>query len=247
MPVAQSTLMTRRLYLGTSGFAFPQWKGVFYPPDIKPRQMLAFYASVFSSVEINYSFRRDISDATIAAWREATPQGFLITLKAHQRITHWFRLGEGADGAVRAFLESARRLGDRLGAILFQCPPNLKYEGALIESFLSRLPTGFRYAFEFRHPSWVEARELLASRGVAWCVADTEREPFTEDRLPPGAFDYLRLRKEHYSEDEIDAWAGRLHPLLDEGRDVFCYFKHEDKEAEPVFAERLRAILSRSP
>jgi uncharacterized protein YecE (DUF72 family) len=247
MRVAQSIPMTGRLYLGTSGFAFPQWKGVFYPPDIKPRQMLAFYASVFSSVEINYSFRRDLSESTVAAWRDATPQGFLITLKAHQRITHWFRLSEGADGALRDFLEAAGRLGDRLGVILFQCPPNLKHDQALIESFLSRLPQGFRYAFEFRHPSWTEAREALAARRVAWVVADTEKEPFAEELLPPGPFVYLRLRKEHYPEDEIEAWAGRIRPVLDDGRDVFCYFKHEDKEDGPIHAERLRAILSRSP
>ena len=239
--------MTGRLSVGTSGFAFSEWRGVFYPPEVKPRQMLTFYAGVLSSVEFNYSFRRDLSDSTVAGWRDATPKGFLVTLKAHQRITHWFRLSEAADGAVRSFLESAGQLGDRLGVILFQCPPNLKYDEALIDSFLSRLPPGLRYAFEFRHPSWAGARDLLAERGAAWCAADTEKEPFADEQLPPGPFVYLRLRKQQYSQDEVESWARRISPALEQERDVFCYFKHEDKEAGPVFAQRLRAILDPSP
>ena len=234
--------MVGRLYVGTSGFAYGEWKGPFYPEDLRNRDMLSFYAERFGSVEVNYTFRRDPSDETLARWRESTPAGFLITLKAHQRITHWLRLAE-AHGAVSAFLDRARPLGDRLGAILFQCPPNLPYDRSLIEAFVAHLPPTVRSAFEFRHPSWIEAKELLASRGAAWCVAETDQRPFTDQRLEPWPFVYLRLRKEFYSEEELAGWAGRIEPVLAAGSDVFCYFKHEDKTAGPTFAERLRALV----
>jgi uncharacterized protein YecE (DUF72 family) len=234
--------MAGRLYVGTSGFAYAEWKGPFYPEGLRDRDMLSFYATRFGSVEVNYTFRRDPSDQTLARWREATPPGFLITMKAHQRITHWLRLAE-ADDAVSAFLDRARPLGDRLGVILFQCPPTLVYDRSLIESFVAHLPPTVRCAFEFRHPSWIEARALLASRGAAWCVAETDQQPFTEERLDPGPFVYLRLRKEDYSEEELAGWARRIEPVLAAGSDVFCYFKHEDKAAGPMFAERLLALV----
>src|SRR5947208_17167735 len=116
MRMGESRAMAGRLYVGTSGFAYEEWKGPFYPESIRDRDMLAFYASRFGSVEVNYTFRRDPSDRTLAQWRRATPEGFLITLKAHQRITHWLRLAE-ADGAVTGFLDKAHRLGARHDAI----------------------------------------------------------------------------------------------------------------------------------
>src|SRR6266542_6610316 len=121
MRMGESTTMAGRLYVGTSGFAYGEWKGPFYPDGLRNRDMLSFYASRFGSVEVNHTFRRYPSERTLARWREATPDGFLITLKAHQRITHWLRLAD-ADEAVANFLDRAKTLGSRLGTILFQCP-----------------------------------------------------------------------------------------------------------------------------
>src|SRR5437762_14037610 len=120
------SIMAGRLHVGTSGFAYQEWKGPFYPKALPQRRMLAYYAERFDSVEINYSFRRRPSELALAAWREATPEGFVFALKAHQRITHWLRLAS-AEEAVGAFLDEALGLGDRLGPILFQCPPTLQY------------------------------------------------------------------------------------------------------------------------
>ncbi|MEX0832616.1 MAG: DUF72 domain-containing protein [Actinomycetota bacterium] len=228
--------MSGTLYLGTSGFAYPEWKGVFYPEGTKDREMLAYYASRFRSVEINYTFRRFPVAKTLANWRDQSQEGFQFTLKANQRITHTKRLKD-ADEDVGAFIETARVLGDRLGPILFQCPPNLKFDRDLIEQFLAYLPPIARYAMEFRHPSWDEARKLLADQGVAWCVAETDEKEGGEPAWEP--FGYLRLRKLQYDDDEIKAWADRIAPALEDGRDVYCYFKHEDKGAGPIFAERL--------
>ena len=162
------------LYLGTSGFAYDEWKGPFYPPTLKAREMLPFYASRFRSVEVNYTFRQQPAETTLVAWREATPEGFLFTLKAHQRITHWMRLA-GADEAVSTMLDRFALLRERLGPILFQCPPNLSFDRSLIERFLGFLPPTYRYAFEFRHPSWDEARDLLRAQGAAWCTSEVGR------------------------------------------------------------------------
>jgi uncharacterized protein YecE (DUF72 family) len=231
------------LYLGTSGFAYDEWKGPFYPNDLKQKEMLPFYATRFGSVEVNYTFRRQPAEKTLATWREATPEGFLITLKAHQRITHWLRLAD-ADEAVGSFLERAKLLGPRLGTILFQCPPNLPFDRGLIENFLGFLPPIYRYAFEFRHPSWTQAREILADQGAAWCLAETGEKSAPDEPISAEPFAYLRLRKEDYSDDELEVWAKRIAQALDEERDVFCYFKHEEKGAGPVFAERLAAIVA---
>lgn len=237
--------MAGTLYLGTSGFAYDEWRGPFYPPSLKQHDMLSFYATRFSSVEINYTFRQRPAETTLAKWREATPQGFLVTLKAHQRITHWLRLAN-ADEAVSNFLERAKTLQSRLGVILFQCPPNLAYDRSLIENFLAFLPPTFRYAFEFRHPSWAEAKELLASQGAAWCLAETDQQTAGESPVPAEPFAYLRLRKEHYADEDLREWAGRIRGALERGADVFCYFKHEEKGAGPIFAQRMYELVQES-
>jgi uncharacterized protein YecE (DUF72 family) len=233
--------MSGTLYLGTSGYAYAEWKGVFYPEGLKSRETLSYYASRFRSVEINYTFRHHPSEKTLEQWRSQTPDGFAFTLKAHQNITHRQRLKDAGD-AVAFFVERARVLGDRLGTILFQCPPSLRFEQERLEGFLAVLPAGGRYAMEFRHPSWEEARPLLVERGVAWCMAETDDASAGPDAFEP--FGYLRLRKEAYAEGEIDAWASRVGGALEGGHDVYCYFKHEEKGIGPVYAERLGEWLS---
>jgi uncharacterized protein YecE (DUF72 family) len=235
--------MAGRLYVGTSGFAFPEWKGVFYPEGTRDKEMLAYYATRLPSVEINYTFRRSPAEKTMLTWREVTPDGFVFTLKAHQRITHTLRLRDAGE-AVNLFLEKARLLGDRLGCALFQCPPTLKYDRELLEGFLRTLPPELRAALEFRHASWEEARPILAERGVAWCVAETDEARFTEPSLgTTGALVYLRLRREAYDDDDLKVWAGRIGEALAGGADVFCYLKHEDGAAGPRWATRLAELV----
>jgi len=231
--------MSGTLHLGTSGFAYDEWKGPFYPETLRAGEMLPFYASRFSSVEINYTFRRSPSEKALLSWRGQTPEGFVFSLKAHQRITHTLRLDD-ADEAVSFFLERVGRLGDRLGAILFQCPPSLKYDRRLIERFLGGLPP-IRAAMEFRHPSWEEARGLLTDMGVAWCSAETDEKEPAELSWEP--FGFLRLRKTAYTDAELKAWADRIGPALAAGHDVYCYFKHEDSGDAPAFALRLGELL----
>lgn len=236
--------MSGTAYLGTSGFAYPAWKhGVFYPEGLPDREMLPYYASRFRSVEINYTFRRFPTERTLATWREQTPEGFRFALKANQRITHVRRLAD-ADADVRDFLDRCRVLGDRLGVVLYQCPPSLRYDRGLIEAFVGYLSPEPRTAMAFRHPSWRAARELLSEHGIAWCVAETdERDPEPED-LSFEPFGFLRLRKSAYTEAELAAWAERIGRALGDGHDVYCYFKHEDEGASPRMAEHLARLLA---
>jgi uncharacterized protein YecE (DUF72 family) len=231
------------LYLGTSGFAYPEWKGVFYPEDLPAERMLEFYASRLPSVEINYTFRRHPAEKTLERWAAQTPETFRFTLKAHQRITHTRRLRD-ADESVSMFLDRARLLGERLGVILFQLPPTFHYDREALEGFLGYLPPVTRYAFEFRHPSWAEARELLAEQGAAWVVAETDEQ--TPETMSWEPFGYLRLRKEEYTDEELRVWADRIGSALGEGHDVYCYLKHEEKGAGPKFAERLGELMASS-
>jgi uncharacterized protein YecE (DUF72 family) len=238
--------MTGMLYLGTSGFAYDGWKhGVFYPEGLKNREMLSYYAIRFPSVEINYTFRRFPTEKTLTTWREQTPEHFRFTLKANQRITHSKRLAD-ADDDVRDFLGVARALGDRLGTVLYQCPPSLKYDRGLIEAFVGYLPPQPRAAMEFRHPSWRDARDLLLEQGVAWCVAETDEQDPGPDDLSWEPFGFLRLRKTEYSDEELKAWAERIAPALEAGHDVYCYFKHEDEGASPKMANRLTDAVGRT-
>jgi len=234
-------------YLGTSGFSFDGWRhGVFYPEGLKKDDMLDFYSSQLTSVEINYTFRRFPTEKALTNWRERARDGFVFTLKANQRITHFKKLAD-VDDDVRDFLKIGGTLGDKLGCVLFQCPPSLRYDRELIETFLGHLPEPGpgvpTFAMEFRHASWKEARDLLVARGVAWCVAETdEHDPAPEDLSwePAG---YLRLRKTEYTDEELKTWAERINGALAHGATVFAYFKHEDEGASPQMAKRLEHLL----
>ncbi|HJX08438.1 MAG TPA: DUF72 domain-containing protein, partial [Actinomycetota bacterium] len=213
------------------------------PEDLKKDDMLNYYSTQLSSVEINYTFRRFPTEKTVEKWKSKAAPGFVFTLKANQRITHWKKL-EDVGEDVRDFVARGQLLGDRFGCVLFQCPPSMKYDGALLDSFLATLPAGGpSYAMEFRHDSWAAARDRLLDAGVGWCVAETDdKDPKPED-LSWEPVGYLRLRKTEYSDDELREWAGRIQPALDGGATIFCYFKHEDEGASPKMAKRLEAML----
>jgi len=236
--------MAGTLYLGTSGFGYDEWRhGVFYPEGLPASRMLSYYATLFRSVEINYTFRKFPSQKVLTSWLQQTPEGFRFTLKANQRITHVRRLRDVA-GEVRAFMNEAAVLGDRLGPVLFQCPPTVEYDEGLLAAFADGLPRGMAAAIEFRHPSWRAAWPLLAERQIARCVADTDDAAAGEDELVWQPFGYLRLRRAAYSDSELGVWAGRIQAALDAGGDVYCYFKHEDSAAGPRMARRLEQLMA---
>ncbi|MEX2587878.1 MAG: DUF72 domain-containing protein [Actinomycetota bacterium] len=225
-----------KLFAGTSGFAFKEWKGVFYPEGVADKRMLEYYSKQLGSVEINYTFRRMPSESTLANWAQQTGDGFQFTLKAPQRITHFKRLKDAGEDAEE-FVRRARLLGTRLGTVLFQLPPNLSYERSRLEDFLAGLPPVARYAFEFRHESFTvdEVKDLLREHSVAWVAAETDASELSD--VPVTApFAYLRLRRQEYSDVELAVWGDRVRELLKQGIDVYCYFKHEGGGAGPRYA-----------
>jgi len=236
--------MTGSVYVGTSGFAYKEWKPEFYPADLKDADMLAYYASRLHSVEINNTFYRAPTPKLLEGWSAKTPETFRLTLKAPQSITHRARLRD-VDENLSYFLSTARALGPRLGAILFQCPPSLRYDAALLDDFLAALPgEPFRFAMEFRHASWDsdDVRAALARNNVAWCVAEDDAQEREMVRTARGHA-YLRLRRLDYDEDRLKVWAARAQEVLEEGADVYCYFKHEDDPSGVRFALSFRELV----
>jgi uncharacterized protein YecE (DUF72 family) len=228
------------LFAGTSGFAYPAWKPAFYPAKLPSREFLKHYAERLNCVEINYTFRRLPAAATLEGWVGQTPSGFVFAVKANQRITHILRL-KNAEQATEIFLKAIDplRTSRRLGPILFQLPPQLKCDLALLRDYLALLPQGQRYAFEFRHQSWLAEAVYteLQGRNISLCVAESEKLEVPE--VITADFVYYRLRKPEYTVQDIDAIAGRSRELLAGGRDLYLMFKHEETPEGALNAERL--------
>ena len=230
------------IWIGTSGYNYPEWKGSFYPSDLAAAKMLPYYAARFPTVEINYSFYRLPSEKMVTAWAAATPPAFRLTLKAPKRITHDRRLRDCAD-LVKAFCDVAGTLGDKLGVLLFQLAPNFRKDLDVFDAFLADLPPGARAAFEFRHPSWLDddVYERLRRRNLALCVADTEK--LSTPVVPTADYGYFRLRDEGYTPDAIARWAAVMREHAAGWTDTYVYFKHEEAGKGPEFAAALMREL----
>ncbi|MDB6072848.1 MAG: hypothetical protein JWO89_488, partial [Verrucomicrobiaceae bacterium] len=187
-----------QVWIGTSGFQYPAWRGIFYPDKTPVAKMLPYYASQFSSTEINYSFRQIPSEKTISAWAAATPERFQFSFKAPQRITHFAKLRDCAD-TVAALHEAISPMREKLGVVLFQLPPYFKSDAALLSDFLPSLPAGMKAAFEFRHASWFDdgVYDVLRANNAALCIA--ESEDLATPAIATADFGYLRLRREDYT------------------------------------------------
>src|SRR4030095_11611578 len=193
------------IWVGTSGYNYPEWKGNFYPATIPAAKMLPYYAERFPTVEINYTFYRMPTEKIVGGWSQATPDRFALTLKAPRRITHDARLRDCGD-LVRQFLEIAATLGPKLGALLFQLPPTMKKDLARFDAFLETFPPRVQAAFEFRHASWFdeEVYSRLRARNLSLCVADSEALSAPVEVTADHA--YFRLRDEGYTADDIARW-----------------------------------------
>jgi len=232
------------VWVGTSGYNYPEWKGSFYPADLAAKKMLPYYAERFQTVEINYTFYRMPTEKLVAGWAEQVPSPYQFTLKAPRRITHDSRLKDAGD-AVARFCEVAATLGDKLGTLLFQLPPFLRKDLALLDAFLPQLPAGTRAAFEFRHASWFDEEVFgrLAAKNLAVCIADSEKLS-TPVRITAD-YAYFRLRDEGYKPDDITRWADTIATSTADCKDVFVYFKHEESGKGPEFARLLMERLKR--
>ena len=230
-----------RFLFGTSGFSYKEWKGEFYPAKLPEKEMLAYYASRFSTVEINYTFRRLPSASAVESWARQTPNSFRFVLKARQVITHFKRL-QNVEKETDDFLGVASLLGERQGPILFQLPPNFTKDVARLDAFLIHLGGRARVAFEFRHGSWLddEVYDCLRSHAAALCIADADALPRTEF-VATADWAFLRLRNETYDDKELREWIRQI--KAQKWKEVFVFFKHEETGTGPKLAVRFGELL----
>jgi uncharacterized protein YecE (DUF72 family) len=231
-----------RLVAGASGYSFKEWKGAFYPNDLKPDAMLAFYAERLPTVEINNTFYRMPRTAMLETWAATTPAAFRFAIKASRRITHLARLKvESAADPLGYFYRNLAALGDKRGPVLFQLPPNLKKDVPRLAAFLALLPPDHRAAFEFREESWYsdDVYEALTGAGATLCLSER-----SDDAPPPmvetAPWGYVRLRLEHYDDAALRGWAERL--ATTSWQRIHVYFMHEP--TAPAYARTLMQLAA---
>jgi uncharacterized protein YecE (DUF72 family) len=229
--------------IGTSGWVYPHWKGLFYPEEWPKDKWLEFYARNFSTVELNATFYRLPKETTVENWFRRTPDGFLWALKTSRYITHIKRLAE-ADEALKRFYALAERLDTKLGPLLFQLPPSLKYDSHLVETFLQHLRPSFRHAIEVRHPSWLNSKFLgqLRDRNTAFCISDTVGRYLYQEEITAD-FAYIRLHgsrrlyASEYTGGELEIWAKKV---VAWGCETFVYF---DNDFEGYAVKNARQLM----
>jgi uncharacterized protein YecE (DUF72 family) len=236
------------VWIGTSGYVYRHWRGgVFYPPGLRPRDELTWYAGRFRTVELNNPFYRPPSSDTFARWAGAVPDDFTFAVKVTRVVSHYRRL-RGATEPLDRFLEQAVALGPKLGPLLVQLPPQFPLDRRALEEFLATLSPSHRWVLEVRHPSWQvpAVYEALASRGVALCVpVGGAVQP---DLVTTAGFTYVRMHSGRapggrFEDEELKGWARRVRALARSGKDVYVYFNNDREGHAPRDAERLRHLL----
>ena len=234
-------------FIGTSGWTYDHWAGRFYPEDLPTEQWLEYYADRFPAVEINNTFYQLPADKTLDTWRDTVPRGFRFAVKASRYITHMKKLKDPRESIAR-FFAKAERLGDRLGPILFQLPPNWHANPERLEAFIEALPDGHRYVFEFRDPDWWNetVADILAAHDCAFCPFDLagQQSPVTVTT----DFVYIRLHGPdgayagRYTDQALDQWSERMRDWQTAGKSTWCFF---DNDAEAQAAKDARRLLDR--
>lgn len=237
-----------RAFIGTSGWNYKHWVGAFYPEDCAQEKMLQFYADKFPAVEVNNTFYNVPAKKTLESWSDMVDEDFIFAVKASRYITHMKKLNDPVE-ALDRFFDPVRALGNRLGPILFQLPPNWHCNPGRLESFIASLPGNFRYVFEFRDPSWFDDNvyRILEDAGAAFCIYDMAEE--TSLRVVTSDFVYIRLHgaeKDYggsYSTRELSGWAGAISEWLRQGKDVYFFFNNDEHARAPENAHSLLAML----
>ncbi len=227
-----------RLLAGTSGFAYKEWKGPFYPEDLRDDAMLGYYAGRLPTVEINNTFYRMPRESVVASWASQTPDGFRFVLKASRKITHFGRL-KNVEGELEYFLRVSTVLGPKRGPSLFQLPPTMQKDAARLRDFVALLPRAWPAAFEFRHASWFddETYGILHARNAALCVADKGTDEDATPLVATADWGYVRLRAETYGEADLARWSAALRGQP--WQEAYVFFKHEDAGVGAQLALRL--------
>ncbi len=238
-----------KLLAGTSGFAFKEWKGPFYPEDLKDDAMLGYYAGKFPTVEINNTFYRLPKEQVLLDWAARVPESFTFAIKASQKITHFARLKPESAESVTYLLKVTQALGARLGPILFQLPPNLKKEFDRLKAFVATLPVDGKYTIEFRHESWFtdDVFDLLRERDIPLCIS--EQPELASPVVATASWGYVRLHRFDYDAVRLAEWAKRIRGDALVGR-VRLFQARRGRRVRPARGGRVhrgaRAVASRA-
>jgi len=232
-----------KIYVGTSGYAYKEWKGKFYPEKISPKEMLRFYSGRLNTVEINNTFYRMPNESVLMSWAEQVPGDFVFALKAPQVITHLKQLRNVSEETKYLF-RTVSILERKLGPVLFQFPKSFRTDRSALEDFLALIPRDMDSAFEFRSPSWLndEILDLLRKKGASLCVADTD-ENLSHEIILTASWGYLRLRRSDYTDADLSEWMERI--LSQKWEKAFLFFKHEDEDPArgPQMAVRFQELI----
>jgi uncharacterized protein YecE (DUF72 family) len=239
------------LFVGTSGWVYKSWAGTFYPEEIAAREHLAFYASQFNTVEINASFYRLPPETMVRGWHERAPKGFIYAVKGSRFITHMKKLNVDRK-SIDIFFDRAALLKEHLGPILWQLPPNLHYNPERLDTFLGMLPEEYRYAVEFRHPSWIrdESFAVLRRHNAAHVHLSSMAMPM--DLTTTADFIYIRFHgleggfAHDYTREELKPWAQHCRDALRDGLEVYAYFNNDANTRAPGNAMTLRSMIEHS-
>jgi uncharacterized protein YecE (DUF72 family) len=230
-------------YVGTSGYAYKEWKGKFYPEKIPAGRMLGFYSGLLNTVEINNTFYRMPRESVVLSWSKEVHEGFVFAIKAPQVITHLKRL-RGVLEETDYFFRTISALDQKLGPVLFQFPKSFRVNRPVLQDFLGLIPRARKCAFEFRNPAWLsdEILNLLEENGASLCIADADENPATEIART-AQWGYLRLRRSDYQDADLSKWLERI--LLQKWEKAFIFFKHEDEAKGPEMAMRFRELVQK--
>lgn len=228
------------LYVGTSGYSYKEWKGSFYPENMPAKDMLTYYSERFEAVELNNTFYRTPQPSMIENWKTQVPDNFRFSVKASQGITHFRRLKDAAH-PTRLMLETISALDDRLGAVIFRLPSDMKKDLERLKTFLKQLPRDTPAAFDFRHATWFDddVLELLRSENRVLVVSDTEDLPTTYMEKTAD-WGYLRLRRVRYSKPELKKWIKWMQ--AQDWKNTYVFFRHEDEGTGPKLASQFLAL-----
>ncbi len=229
-----------KIHVGTSGYAYKEWRGRFYPEKISPQGMLRFYSGRLSTVEINNTFYRMPKESVLRSWAEQVPGDFVFALKAPQVITHLKRL-QNVSVETDYLFRTLSVLDRKLGPVLFQFPKSFRADRLALQDLLRLIPGNRACAFEFRNSSWLDDKilDLLRERGASLCIADADENPANEI-IPAAPWGYLRLRRSDYTDADLSQWLERI--LSQKWEKAFVFFKHEDEAQGPEMAVRFREL-----
>ncbi len=230
-----------KIYVGTSGYGYKEWKGNFYPEKISPKEMLRFYSEHLGAVEINNTFYHMPTQSVLKSWAEQVPDDFIFALKAPQVVTHLKRLKD-VDEETEYLFRTLSVLGRKLGPVLFQFPKSFRADPHVLEDFLALIPGDVSCAFEFRSATWIDAeiQDLLRKRGCSLCTADSDENP-TKEIIHTALWGYLRLRRSDYTDADLSQWRERI--LSQKWKRAFVFFKHEEEAKGAEMAMRFSELV----